>query len=52
MKFDKIYPLDAMFDTPDVHSIIFTFSKLLVMFEIKDVPEDIKTNKRYAGSKG
>ena len=30
----KIYPLDAMFDTPE------------------DVPEDVATNKRYAGLKG
>ncbi|KAG6467227.1 enoyl-[acyl-carrier-protein] reductase [NADH] 1, chloroplastic-like [Zingiber officinale] len=28
----KVYPLDAVYDTPD------------------DVPEDVKTNKRYAGS--
>lgn len=32
MEIAKVYPLDAVFDTPD------------------DVPEDIKTNKRYAGS--
>uniref|UniRef100_A0A0G2SJ80 Enoyl-[acyl-carrier-protein] reductase [NADH], chloroplastic n=1 Tax=Salvia miltiorrhiza TaxID=226208 RepID=A0A0G2SJ80_SALMI len=32
MEFAKVYPLDAVFDTPE------------------DVPEDIKTNKRYAGS--
>ncbi|KAL3828146.1 hypothetical protein ACJIZ3_016948 [Penstemon smallii] len=32
MKITKVYPLDAVFDTPE------------------DVPEDIKTNKRYAGS--
>jgi len=31
MEVTKIYPLDAMFDTPE------------------EVPEDIKTNKRYAG---
>jgi len=31
MEIAKIYPLDAMYDTPD------------------DVPEDVKTNKRYAG---
>ena len=30
----QVYPLDAVFDTPD------------------DVPEDIKTNKRYAASSG
>lgn len=34
MVIDKVYPLDATFDTPD------------------DVPEDIKTNKRYAGTSG
>lgn len=34
MKFDKVYPLDAVFDEPD------------------DVPEDVKTNKRYAGLDG
>ncbi|KAL8055414.1 hypothetical protein ABFX02_04G054000 [Erythranthe guttata] len=32
MEITKVYPLDAVFDTPE------------------DVPEDIKTNKRYAGS--
>ncbi|KAJ1697887.1 hypothetical protein LUZ63_006399 [Rhynchospora breviuscula] len=32
MKITKVYPLDAVFDSPE------------------DVPEDIKTNKRYAGS--
>uniref|UniRef100_A0A151TMV1 Enoyl-[acyl-carrier-protein] reductase (NADH) n=1 Tax=Cajanus cajan TaxID=3821 RepID=A0A151TMV1_CAJCA len=32
MEITKVYPLDAVFDSPD------------------DVPEDIKTNKRYAGS--
>lgn len=32
MEITKVYPLDAVFDTPD------------------DVPEDIKTNKRYAGA--
>lgn len=32
MEFAKIYPMDAVFDTPD------------------DVPEDIATNKRYAGN--
>ncbi|KAK4482397.1 hypothetical protein RD792_009552 [Penstemon davidsonii] len=32
MEIAKVYPLDAVFDTPE------------------DVPEDIKTNKRYAGS--
>jgi enoyl-[acyl-carrier protein] reductase I len=31
---DKVYPLDAVFDTPD------------------DVPEEIKSNKRYAGLDG
>ena len=31
MQIAKIYPLDAVFDTP------------------ADVPEDVKTNKRYAG---
>merc|ERR1719311_1918886 len=31
MEIAKIYPLDAMYDSPD------------------DVPEDVKTNKRYAG---
>merc|ERR1719454_1000853 len=34
MKIEKIYPLDAVFDTPD------------------DVPEDVKSNKRYAGLSG
>ena len=34
MKIDKIYPLDAVFDSPE------------------DVPEEIKTNKRYAGLDG
>lgn len=34
MVIEKIYPLDAVFDTPD------------------DVPEDIKTNKRYNGLTG
>merc|ERR1711871_460110 len=34
MDIDKIYPLDAVFDTPD------------------DVPEETKTNKRYAGLDG
>ncbi|KAI2505707.1 enoyl-(acyl carrier protein) reductase [Fragilaria crotonensis] len=34
MVIDKIYPLDAVFDTPD------------------DVPEEIKSNKRYAGLSG
>ena len=34
MKIEKIYPLDAVFDTPE------------------DVPEDVKTNKRYAGLDG
>lgn len=34
MEIDKIYPLDAVFDTPE------------------DVPEEIKTNKRYAGLDG
>ncbi|GKY96981.1 hypothetical protein MPSEU_000657000 [Mayamaea pseudoterrestris] len=34
MVIEKIYPLDAVFDTPD------------------DVPEEIKTNKRYAGLDG
>lgn len=34
MVIEKIYPLDAVFDTPD------------------DVPEDIKTNKRYNGLNG
>jgi enoyl-[acyl-carrier protein] reductase I len=34
MEIAKIYPLDAVFDTPD------------------DVPEEIKTNKRYAGLDG
>ncbi|CAN7118138.1 unnamed protein product [Brassica rapa subsp. narinosa] len=32
MEIKKVYPLDAVFDTPD------------------DVPEDVKANKRYAGS--
>ncbi|KAG7035831.1 Enoyl-[acyl-carrier-protein] reductase [NADH], chloroplastic [Cucurbita argyrosperma subsp. argyrosperma] len=32
MEITKVYPLDAVFDSPE------------------DVPEDIKTNKRYAGS--
>ncbi|XP_059295828.1 enoyl-[acyl-carrier-protein] reductase [NADH] 2, chloroplastic-like [Lycium ferocissimum] len=32
MEIAKVYPLDAVFDTPE------------------DVPEDVKTNKRYAGS--
>ncbi|KAJ9554189.1 hypothetical protein OSB04_018234 [Centaurea solstitialis] len=32
MEITKVYPLDAVFDTPE------------------DVPEDIKSNKRYAGS--
>ncbi|XVE78808.1 hypothetical protein DITRI_Ditri14bG0007800 [Diplodiscus trichospermus] len=32
MEITKVYPLDAVFDSPD------------------DAPEDIKTNKRYAGS--
>jgi enoyl-[acyl-carrier protein] reductase I len=32
MEITKVYPLDAVFDTPE------------------DVPEDIKTNKRYAGA--
>lgn len=32
MEISKVYPLDAVFDSPD------------------DVPEDIKSNKRYAGS--
>ncbi|WCJ34001.1 Enoyl-[acyl-carrier-protein] reductase [NADH] chloroplastic [Euphorbia peplus] len=32
MEITKVYPMDAVFDTPD------------------DVPEDIKTNKRYAGA--
>ena len=31
MQIAKVYPLDAVFDTP------------------ADVPEDVKTNKRYAG---
>lgn len=34
MEIAKVYPLDAVFDTPD------------------DVPEEIKTNKRYAGLDG
>ena len=34
MAVPKIYPLDAMYDTPD------------------DVPEDVKSNKRYAGVGG
>mmetsp|Transcript_6421 Transcript_6421/g.23809 ORF Transcript_6421/g.23809 Transcript_6421/m.23809 type:complete len:273 (-) Transcript_6421:293-1111(-) len=34
MDFAKVYPMDAVFDTPD------------------DVPEDVKTNKRYAGNEG
>ena len=34
MKIEKIYPQDAVYDTPE------------------DVPEDIKTNKRYAGLDG
>jgi len=34
MEIEKIYPLDAVFDTPE------------------DVPEEIKTNKRYAGLDG
>lgn len=34
MVIDKIYPLDAVFDTPD------------------DIPDEIKTNKRYAGLDG
>lgn len=34
MEIAKVYPLDAVFDTPE------------------DVPEDIKTNKRYAGLDG
>ena len=34
MKIEKVYPQDAVFDTPD------------------DVPEDIATNKRYAGLDG
>jgi enoyl-[acyl-carrier protein] reductase I len=34
MTIEKIYPLDAVFDTPD------------------DVPEEISTNKRYAGLSG
>lgn len=34
MQFAHIYPMDAVFDTPD------------------DVPEDIATNKRYAGNSG
>ncbi|KAH0752726.1 hypothetical protein KY285_005874 [Solanum tuberosum] len=32
MEIAKVYPLDAVFDSPE------------------DVPEDVKTNKRYAGS--
>ncbi|CAL9111849.1 unnamed protein product [Musa textilis] len=32
MEISKVYPLDAVYDTPE------------------DVPEDVKTNKRYAGS--
>ncbi|KAJ0430520.1 putative enoyl-[acyl-carrier-protein] reductase (NADH) [Helianthus annuus] len=32
MEITKVYPLDAVYDTPE------------------DVPEDVKTNKRYAGS--
>ncbi|CAH9068520.1 unnamed protein product [Cuscuta epithymum] len=32
MEIKKVYPLDAVYDTPD------------------DVPEDVKSNKRYAGS--
>merc|ERR1719329_537166 len=34
MEIEKIYPLDAVFDTPD------------------DVPEEVQTNKRYAGLDG
>lgn len=34
MKIEKIYPLDAVFDTPD------------------DVPEEVKSNKRYSGLDG
>jgi len=34
MVIEKVYPLDAVFDTPD------------------DVPEEVKTNKRYAGLDG
>ena len=34
MDFTHIYPMDAVFDTPD------------------DVPEDVKSNKRYAGNSG
>ena len=34
MEIAKVYPLDAVFDTPE------------------DVPEDVKTNKRYAGLDG
>jgi len=34
MKIEKVYPLDAVFDTPE------------------DVPEEIRTNKRYAGLDG
>jgi enoyl-[acyl-carrier protein] reductase I len=32
MEIAKVYPLDAVYDTPE------------------DVPEDVKTNKRYAGA--
>ncbi|XP_048137294.1 enoyl-[acyl-carrier-protein] reductase [NADH], chloroplastic isoform X2 [Rhodamnia argentea] len=32
MEISKVYPLDAVYDTPD------------------DIPEDVKTNKRYTGS--
>ena len=34
MEFSKVYPMDAVFDTPE------------------DVPEETKTNKRYAGNEG
>ncbi|CAD7704346.1 unnamed protein product [Ostreobium quekettii] len=34
MEITKVYPLDAMFDTPE------------------DVPEEVSTNKRYAGASG
>ena len=34
MEFKAIYPLDAVFDSPE------------------DVPEDVRTNKRYAGNEG